>query len=213
MSGHVTARAALAAIVLSAVAGCSVAAAVPVAEPTPGSTAPIGAVDADPTPVPPVRVTPTPEPTPEPVESKPEPKPEPTQQQQSKPAPKPEPKPTTPPPPPKPDTVTLSPITAIYDQSAIDAGNLVTWNKIYPPCLLAGHDNMGWDWLDDLAVGTVVVVDTGPCAATYEIVDHYWVPPGTEVMTGDDHLRGYDLALQTCVSSGGYGFSLGVRVG
>lgn len=202
MFGHATRRLLFAAILLPVVAGCAVATADPVAEPAPLPG--VAAVDDGLTPAPVVVPTVQPEPTREP-----EPEPEPVQQPKVKPAPQPEPEPE----PQGPETVTLSPITAIYDQSAIDAGHLVTWNKIYPPCLLAGHDNMGWHWLDDLAVGTVVVVATGPCAATYEIVDHYWVPPGTDTMTGDDHLRGYDLALQTCVTSGGYGYSLGMRVG
>ena len=210
MSGHVTARAAVAAIVLSAVAGCSVAAAVPVAEPSPGSTAPIGVVAGDPSPVPPVRVTPTPTPTPapEPVESKPEPKP--TQTQPAKPEPKPEPKPTTPPPPPKPDTVTLSPITAYGNQAALDAGNLVTW--WHDPCILAGHNTDGWAFLADIANGTRVKVTSGACAGTYEVYGHKWVDyRGSETMP--DWTNEHDLILQSCVDPVGSGFSFARRIG
>ena len=217
MSGHVTARAALAAIVLSAVAGCSVAAAAPVAEPTPGSTAPIGVVAGDPSPVPLVRATPTPTPQPtpepEPVESKPEPKP--TQTQQAKPEPK--PKPTTPPPPPKPaptsDVVTVAPTSYVGGQADIDRGLLVTWTAKTPTCILAGHDTMGWHWLDDIPTGTVVEVTTGPCTGRYQVYDHKW----QEIKGGDfpEWIRAddLDLVLQTCTGAAGSGFSLARRIG
>lgn len=128
----------------------------------------------------------------------PEPAPQPTRQQA--PAPK---------PPAGPTTIKLAPVTALADQSVIDQGHLVTW-WIYPPCVLAGHDTDGWHWLSSIATGTIVEVTTGPCVGRYQVVAHHW--ESTRGTALPDALLGYDLALQTCVRSGGTGFSLANRL-
>src|SRR5690606_17959824 len=105
------------------------------------------------------RPTPTAEESKAEVERKAEPAPaaQPAPQPEPKPQPKPKPKPK-PKPQPKPDVVKLAPITALQDQSAVDSGALVTYidPNEWGFCLIAGHDNMGWHWLDDLAVGTII---------------------------------------------------------
>jgi len=164
-------------------------------------------------PLPPVqRPTPTPEPTAEEskaeVERKAEPEPAapaPAPQPEPEPAPKAEPKPAGPP------VVTLSPITAFESQAAVDTGALVTWFDpgVWGLCLLAGHDNMGWYWLDDLAVGTIVRVTQGPCTGEYEVGGHERQP--VKGGKAPDWMWNYDLILQTCTGSSGTGFSLAMR--
>jgi hypothetical protein len=128
----------------------------------------------------------------------------------------------TPPPPPAPapaqaprsttptvSTVRLNPVTALADQDILDQGHLVTW-WVYPPCVVAGHDTDGWDWLANIPSGTTVEITRGPCAGTYRVEAHHWSPNRGGPMP--DALLGWDLALQTCVRSGGTGFSLARRI-
>lgn len=106
-------------------------------------------------------------------------------------------------------TYTLSPVTALGSQKAVDRGYLVTW-MTRPTCLLAGHDNMGWAWLDNVPNGSVVKVTRGPCAGRYRVITHKWqaqkggpIPPW---------MSGYDLVLQTCTGKTGMGFSAARRI-
>lgn len=107
--------------------------------------------------------------------------------------------------------ITLAPVTAFYSQATIDRGKLVTW-MTEPVCLIAGHDSMGWNWLDDIATGRTVKVTTGPCAGTYRVSDHRHQSakggPAPAWMSDP----GIDLVLQTCTGSSGMGFSLAVRI-
>ncbi|MFG1651723.1 hypothetical protein ACGFIE_17515 [Micromonospora sp. NPDC049275] len=110
---------------------------------------------------------------------------------------------------PKASTTRLSPVTAIHSQTAVDRGALVTWTTS-PTCLLAGHDTMGWAWLDDLTTGTVVRVGSGPCRGTYQVVGHRWQPrKGGSLPSWMGH---YDLVLQTCTGRSGTGFSTARRM-
>ncbi|MFG1918724.1 hypothetical protein [Micromonospora sp. NPDC048898] len=111
-------------------------------------------------------------------------------------------------PPPAP-TTRLAPVTAIHSQAAIDRGALVTWTTS-PTCLLAGHDTMGWAWLDDLPAGRVVRVVSGPCAGTYQVVGHRWQPRKGGTMP--HWASRYDLVLQTCTGPSGTGFSTARRL-
>ena len=106
-------------------------------------------------------------------------------------------------------TYRLAPVTAYYSQATIDQGRLVTW-MTSPTCLLAGHDNMGWAWLDNVPTGSIVVVTTGPCAGRYKVVGHRW--QATKGGAVPSWMAGYDLILQTCTGSSGSGFSLAQRI-
>lgn len=131
-------------------------------------------------------------------------------------SPTPSPTITTPPPRPavkptatstQPSTLTLSPVTALRDQGAIDDGHLVTW--LDNPCILAGHDYIGWAFLAHVPKGTTVVVTRGPCAGTYEVVAHEWhAVKGGPVPSW---MYDYDLILQSCTGSSGTGFSMAMR--
>jgi hypothetical protein len=110
----------------------------------------------------------------------------------------------------KPKTIRLSPVTALGSQKTIDKGKLVTW-MTSPVCLLAGHNTMGWAWMDDLRNGTVVKVTTGPCRGTYKVYARKsQARKGGPVPAwmSDPKL---DLVLQTCKTRG-MGFSLLRRV-
>jgi hypothetical protein len=113
--------------------------------------------------------------------------------------------PKLPPEPVGPRTIVLSPVTAIGDQTVLDTGALTTW-MITPTCLLAGHDTMGWYWLDDIPLGTVLAVNAGPCAGRYEVTGHRWQP----VKGGPipDWMASTDLILQTCTGTSGMGFTI-----
>lgn len=108
-----------------------------------------------------------------------------------------------------PRTYRLSPVTALGSQAAIDRGNLVTW-MTSPACLLAGHDTMGWAWLDNIPTGSIAVVTRGPCAGRYKVVGHRW----QSVKGGPipSWVGRYDLVLQTCTGRTGTGFSVAVRL-
>ncbi|MEU7752777.1 hypothetical protein [Micromonospora sp. NPDC049171] len=111
--------------------------------------------------------------------------------------------------PPQAPTTRLAPVTAIHSQAAIDRGALVTWTTS-PTCLLAGHDTMGWAWLDDLPAGRVVRVVSGPCAGTYQVVGRRWQPRKGGTMP--HWASRYDLVLQTCTGPSGTGFSTARRL-
>lgn len=151
--------------------------------------------------------TPTPEPRRQPRTEPPKPKPA---RSAAKPrpttakSPRPTTKPTA-----TPRTIRLAPVTAIASQATIDRGKLVTW-MTRPTCLLAGHDTMGWSWLDNIATGTIVKVTTGPCSGTYKVVGHKW----QSVKGGPvpSWMSNYDLVLQTCTGSSGMGFSIANRL-
>ena len=135
---------------------------------------------------------------------------------ESSPTPEPEPEPTrtqtqtrteAPPPAPEPKTVTLSPVTAFFDQDVVDEDKLVTWTD--SPCNIVGHDYAGWAFLAHIPIGTTVEVTTGPCAGSYEVVGHRWQgEKGTPI---PDWFSNYDLILQSCVPDG-LGFSTAMRV-
>lgn len=103
--------------------------------------------------------------------------------------------------------INLYPVTALFSQNVVDQGNLVTW-MTSPTCLIAGHNNRGWNWLDDIANGTAVNVKTGPCTGSYVVVGHR-----RQSVKGGPvpaWMSGYPLILQTCTSTG-LGFSLLVK--
>lgn len=102
----------------------------------------------------------------------------------------------------------LTPTDFVGDQSTIDTGVLTTWwdGQDSLPCLLAGHDIDGWDWLDEVAPGTVVQVTQGPCAGDWIITENRWEPRSPSAYPWMYELTGW-LLLQTC-SRGGYGFSV-----
>lgn len=90
-------------------------------------------------------------------------------------------------------------------QRCIDAGKLTLY---YPAGVktLAGHNYMGWSWMDDLPVGRKVVVTSGALAGTYRVYGHGWAKRGSQGGTFPSAGRGASVALQTCTSSG-TGFS------
>lgn len=106
-----------------------------------------------------------------------------------------------------PKTYYLSPVTALGSQATIDRGKLVTW-MTSPTCLLAGHNTMGWSWIDDVPTGSFVVVKTGPCKGRYKIVTHR--SQSTKGGPVPAWMSGYDLVLQTCRTRG-MGFAAAQR--
>lgn len=105
-------------------------------------------------------------------------------------------------------TYYMSPVTAFKSQAMVDTGVLVTWTTS-PTCLIAGHDSMGWSWLDNMPNGSKVVVKTGPCAGTYRVVAHYWQE--TKGGPYPSWMGKYAAVFQTCTGSTGTGFSAAVR--
>lgn len=106
-------------------------------------------------------------------------------------------------------TYTLRPVTAFGSQAAIDRGSLVTW-MTRPTCLLAGHDNKGWAWLDNIPNGSIIRVTQGPCAGRYKVVTHRWqARKGGPIPSW---MSNYDLVLQTCTGARGMGFSAARRL-
>lgn len=106
----------------------------------------------------------------------------------------------------KPRVVVLRPVTALGSQRTIDKGKLVTW-MTSPVCLLAGHNTMGWYWMDDLKTGTVVTVKTGPCRGTYKVYARKSQARKGGPVPGWMSDPKLDLVLQTCKTRG-MGFSL-----
>lgn len=112
-----------------------------------------------------------------------------------------------------PGPVVLTPTSyTTQDQAAIDSGALVTWldGAGGLPCLLGGHDYAGWHWIDDIPVGTHVLVTQGACAGEWVVVENRWGPTSPDV---HDWMWSYGghLALQTC-EAGGYGYSIARRL-
>lgn len=91
-------------------------------------------------------------------------------------------------------------------QRCIDQGKLVR----YKPAgvnTLAGHNYMGWYWIDDLPNGRKVVIKSGELRGTYKVYGHAKVYDKKFPKSG----LGADVALQTCEGSG-IGFSFLRRV-
>jgi len=90
-------------------------------------------------------------------------------------------------------------------QKCIDAGKLTLY---YPAGVktLAGHNYMGWSWMDDLPVGRKVVITSGALAGTYRVYGHGWAKRGSQGGTFPSAGLGASVALQTCTSTG-TGFS------
>ena len=86
-------------------------------------------------------------------------------------------------------------------QPCIDKGGLVLY---YPAGVttLAGHDYMGWSWMDDLPVGRKVVIKSGSLAGTYRVYGNGFSTNKMFPANG----KGADVALQTCEGNG-IGFS------
>jgi len=90
-------------------------------------------------------------------------------------------------------------------QPCIDAGKLTLY---YPAGVttLAGHNYMGYDWMDDLPVGRKVKVLSGSLAGTYVVYGHGSSARGSKGGKFPQAGYGAALALQTCTSTG-TGFS------
>lgn len=90
-------------------------------------------------------------------------------------------------------------------QRCIDQGKLTLY---YPAGVrtLAGHNYMGWSWMDDLPVGRKVVIGSGALAGTYRVYGHGWAKRGSQGGTFPSAGLGASVALQTCTSNG-TGFS------
>jgi hypothetical protein len=110
----------------------------------------------------------------------------------------------------KPKTIKLAPVTVLGSQRTIDKGKLVTW-MTSPVCLLAGHNTMGWAWMDDLRNGTVVKVTAGPCRGTYKVYARKSQARKGGPVPGWMSDSRLDLVLQTCKTRG-MGFALLRRV-
>lgn len=91
-------------------------------------------------------------------------------------------------------------------QRCIDQGKLTLY---YPSGVktLAGHNYMGWYWIDDLPNGRKVVIKSGSLKGTYKVYGHAKVYNKKFPKSG----LGADVALQTCEDSG-IGFSFLRRV-
>ena len=90
-------------------------------------------------------------------------------------------------------------------QRCIDQGKLTLY---YPAGVktLAGHNYMGWSWMDDLPVGRKVVIASGGLKGTYRVYGHGWAKRGSQGGTFPKNGLGASVALQTCTSNG-TGFS------
>jgi hypothetical protein len=90
-------------------------------------------------------------------------------------------------------------------QHCIDQGSLTLYHN---NMILAGHNYMGWSWLDDVPTGRIVKVTYGPKAGIYKVYSHLRLgrQGGAAPSFGSA-----DLVLQTCAGSG-TGFSLLHRV-
>lgn len=91
-------------------------------------------------------------------------------------------------------------------QRCIDRGKLTRY-KPSGVNTLAGHNYMGWYWIDDLPVGRKVVIKSGELRGTYKVYGHAKVYNKKFPRSG----LGADVALQTCEDSG-IGFSFLRRV-
>lgn len=90
-------------------------------------------------------------------------------------------------------------------QRCIDQGKLTLY---YPAGVktLAGHNYMGWSWMDDLPVGRKVVIASGGLKGSYRVYAHGWAKRGSQGGTFPKAGLGASVALQTCTSNG-TGFS------
>lgn len=95
-------------------------------------------------------------------------------------------------------------------QPCIDQGKLTLY---YPAgvATLAGHNYMGYDWMDDLPVGRKVKVLSGSLAGTYVVYSHGSAARGSAGGTFPSSGLGAALALQTCTKTG-TGFSFLRRI-
>lgn len=91
------------------------------------------------------------------------------------------------------------------DQAVIDSGAACLWST--SPMLIAGHNNMGWTWFDELMPGQTVVVRGTLAEGTYTAVEHreLWNSHDVQAWMYDA-----DLLLQTCDDSGGPGLGFTV---
>lgn len=105
-----------------------------------------------------------------------------------------------------PKVYTLRPVVALYRQDVIDQCKLVMWQV--QPVVLAGHNHCGWHYLDNIPMGSHVVVKGTHEDGTYLVVGH----KTQEHFNVPDWFKNYDLVLQTCTKTG-LGFSLGVKIG
>src|SRR5690606_38397100 len=105
------------------------------------------------------------------------------------------------------DAVSLCPTTGFEDQALVETGALVLWGT--GPAHVAGHDNMGWSWLDDIPTGTTTEITCGPATGTYKAVDHSGV--SYQGGSAPGWFNNYDLVLQTCKGSG-TGFTMAQRI-
>lgn len=114
----------------------------------------------------------------------------------------------------KPATIVLHPVLAIGSQLTVDACKLVLWD-IIPLNIVAGHNTCGFGFLDNIAVGTEVDIDSGPAFGRYQVVAHATAGcHGTDCPYPDFLFNSrYDLALQTCIGTTDIGFSLARRIG
>ena len=90
-------------------------------------------------------------------------------------------------------------------QRCIDQGKLT----LYFPAgvnTLAGHNYMGWYWMDDLPVGRKVVIASGRLKGTYRVYGHGWAKRGSQGGKFPKSGLKAAVALQTCTSNG-TGFS------
>jgi hypothetical protein len=92
-------------------------------------------------------------------------------------------------------------------QKCINRGSLTLYYPNGYPTL-AGHNYMGWSWLDDVPTGKVVRVTYGPAKGTYKVYSHMRLnhQGGKAPSFGSAA-----LVLQTCAGSG-TGFSLLHRI-
>jgi hypothetical protein len=95
-------------------------------------------------------------------------------------------------------------------QPCIDQGKLTLY---YPAgvATLAGHNYMGYDWMDDLPVGRKVKILSGSLAGTYVVYSHGYAARGSAGGTFPDAGLGAAVALQTCTKTG-TGFSFLRRI-
>lgn len=106
--------------------------------------------------------------------------------------------------------IELCPVTAYGSQAELDTGSLVLW-MTEPAYWLAGHNTMGWRWLDTIPSGTRLEVTCGPAEGTYVAYDHEWQTTKGGPIPGWAY-SGPDLVTQTCTGEGsepsGMGFTL-----